>query len=207
MLEVCGVLAMQGAFHKHMEMLEACGAQAIEVRSEADLARCQRLIIPGGESTAMQRLLTAVGMWEALRRAVAGGLPVFGTCAGMILLSSEIEGYPEQASLEALPLKVSRNAYGRQLASEVVELPLSSEHFAEEFLDFAAKQEGKLATGAALALHFIRAPLALEWGPEVQILIRRGEQALALQAGRALVCSFHPELSSSQLLHRYFLSL
>ena len=184
-----GVLAMQGGYERHRATLARCGAQSIEVRSHKELKRAERLILPGGESSTIYRLLLQSGLWEPLRERIQGGMPVFGTCAGMILLAQSVVGQGEewmknsQPSLGAIDIEVQRNAYGRQIASFSSELKLSEQN--PQNLDFArflqkqraepdAGQDHKKNNGAHcpdLPLIFIRAPQVLRWGREVQVLL------------------------------------
>ena len=225
MAKICGVLAMQGGYAKHCEALARCGAQSLEVRTLQDLQRCERLIIPGGESTTIYRLLNKQGLWQPLRERSQAGMPMLGTCAGMILLSRHIvagvEGsteqvpqYSSQPTLAAIDLTVERNAYGRQVASFCTDLNLAD--LAEQAIEnplfqrFLQQKQGQ----ATLPLVFIRAPIAVSWGPAVQVLLRcppdpprETSQAICFQQGNILACSFHPELEQNTLLHEYFLGL
>lgn len=227
-----GVLAMQGGYERHRATLARCGAHSIEVRSHKDLENSERLILPGGESSTIYRLLLQSGLWEPLRERIQSGMPVFGTCAGMILLAQSVVGQGEawiqnyQPSLSAIDIEVQRNAYGRQIASFSSKLKLSEQNPQNpEFARFLQKQTAKPDAGQDpkknngahspdLPLIFIRAPQVLRWGAGVQVLLRcpahqtaSGQTAVCLQQGKVLVSSFHPELSESTLLHEYFLSL
>ena len=228
-----GVLAMQGGYERHRATLARCGAKSIEVRSRKELKRAERLILPGGESSTIYRLLLQSGLWEPLRERIQGGMPVFGTCAGMILLAQSVVGQEGeewiqnyQPSLGAIDIEVQRNAYGRQIASFSSKLKLSEQNPQNpEFARFLQKQTAKPDAGQDpqknngahspdLPLIFIRAPQVLRWGAGVQVLLRcpahqtaSGQTAVCLQQGKVLVSSFHPELSESTLLHEYFLSL
>ena len=232
-----GVLAMQGGYERHRATLARCGAHSIEVRSRKDLERAERLILPGGESSTIYRLLLQSGLWEPLRERIQNGMPVFGTCAGMILLAQSVAGqaealiqnYGRQPSLGAIDIEVQRNAYGRQIASFSSKLKLSEQNPQNpEFARFLQKQTAKPnapknngAHSPDLPLIFIRAPQVLRWGAGVQVLLwanqkvpkaqtaneAQSAQAVCLQQGKVLVSSFHPELSESTLLHEYFLRL
>ncbi|WGK69163.1 pyridoxal 5'-phosphate synthase glutaminase subunit PdxT [Candidatus Haliotispira prima] len=248
MREHCiGVLAMQGAYAKHREILARCGAPSIEVRTPQDLEQCERLVLPGGESTTMYRLLMAAGLWQPLAERIRAGMPVFGTCAGMILLSQRVveqdqravQNYGVQPCLAVIDLEVKRNAYGYQMDSFSTELDLRTQTPENAaFAAFVRADDGYDAKDAndpdgsslpvilptILPMIAIRAPLAVAWGSGVDVLLRHRdkggdkrrnkregraetEQAVCLQQGKILVCSFHPELSDNTLLHRYFLSL
>ena len=172
-----GVLAVQGNFREHASMLRGLGAQSVEVRKPEQLEELDGLVIPGGESTAIARLVRLYGLEEAIRRFER---PLFGTCAGMILL--------DRRHLGLLDLEVSRNAYGRQVASFEADLELAGE---EE----------------PLRGIFIRAPRVAEVGPEVEVLAELDGEPVLLREGRVLVAAFHPELTADTRVHERFLEL
>ena len=184
-----GVLALQGAFARHVESLRRCGADAFEVRKLDELERCRALVIPGGESTTMLKLMRSFDLVEPMRAVLARGVPVFGTCAGMILLADGVsDGRPDQISFEAIDIDVRRNGYGRQIDSFEADLPVA-------------------ALGAdPFRAVFIRAPVVERVGAGVEILARHEEQAVLCRQGSVLVSSFHPELTADDRLHHYFLS-
>jgi pyridoxal 5'-phosphate synthase pdxT subunit len=172
-----GVLAVQGNFREHAAMLRRLGAEPVEVRAAADLADVEGLVIPGGESTTFMRLMRLYGLDEAVRR--FGG-PVFGTCAGMIVLDRE--------HLGLVDLAVARNAFGRQVASFEADLDLEGE-------------------AEPLRGVFIRAPRVRDVGPDVEVLAVLDGEPVLLRQGRFLVASFHPELTNDTRVHERFLSL
>ena len=172
-----GVLAVQGAFREHAAMLRRLGAEVVEVRKPEHLDGLDGLVIPGGESTAIGRLIRLYGLEEAIRRFSA---PVFGTCAGMILL--------DRNHLGLVDLEVERNAYGRQVASFEADLELVGED-------------------APLRGVFIRAPRVRDAGPEVEVLAELDGEPVLLRQGRFLVASFHPELTDDPRVHERFLDL
>ena len=172
-----GVLALQGNFREHAAMLRRLGAEPVEVRKVAELDDLDGLVIPGGESTAILRLMRLYGFDEALRRFER---PVFGTCAGMILL--------DRAHLSLVDLEVDRNAYGRQVASFEADLVLMGEN-------------------EPLRGVFIRAPRVRDVGPEVEVLAEHDGEPVLLREGRFLVASFHPELTEDTRVHERFLEL
>lgn len=183
-----GVLAMQGAFREHQLMLSACGVDSRQVRKPEDLNGLDGLIIPGGESTTISKLLADSGLFEPLRLLGKEGMPVFGTCAGAILLAKEIE----DASFERLGLmdiRVKRNAFGRQVESF------------EEDLEIPA------LTGGPFRAVFIRAPRITGAGPEVDVLARYGDKVVCARQGSSLAAAFHPELTADRRLHEYFLNM
>jgi pyridoxal 5'-phosphate synthase pdxT subunit len=184
-----GVLALQGAFREHVEALEACGAQTRLVRLPPDLHGLDGLVIPGGESTTMVMLMERMGLLEAVGRAVRGGLPALGTCAGMIVLSDRItDGREGQASLHALDIGVRRNGYGRQVES------------------FEADVDVRGLDGGPFPGVFIRAPVVERVG-RAQVLAELGGSPVAVRQGRVMALAFHPELSGDLRLHREFLRL
>jgi len=184
-----GVLALQGAFREHKQMLERLGAEAVEVRKPEHLAGLQGLIVPGGESTTIGKLAREYGIDAAVaRRVEAGDLAVWGTCAGAIWLAREIPHYPEQPRLGLMDIAVERNAFGRQVASF------------EEDLEVEGLDKPFHAV-------FIRAP-AITWvGPGVEVLAYHGKDVVLARQGRLLASSFHPELTGDLRLHRLFLDL
>src|SRR3954471_5447218 len=170
-----GVLAVQGNFREHAAMLRRLGVEPVEVRKPEQLEGLDGLVIPGGESTAIMRLVRLYGLEDAIREFAR---PVFGTCAGMILL--------DRNHLGVLDLEVARNAYGRQVASF------------ETDLDF----DGEPLPGV-----FIRAPRVVDAGPDVEVLAELDGEPVLLRQGRVLVASFHPELTDDTRVHERFLDL
>ncbi len=183
-----GVLALQGAFLEHRQMLERLGVRTFEIRQRKDLdSQLDGIVLPGGESTVQGKLLRALGLFEPLREFIRSGLPVLGTCAGAILLAERIEGASD-AHLGTLPMTVRRNAYGRQLGS------------------FYA--EGKIENvGEAFPMTFIRAPVIESVENGTRVLASVGGRIVAVQFKRELAVTFHPELSADTRLHAYFISL
>lgn len=199
-----GVLALQGDVREHVAALHASGARAEPVRRVTELSEVDGLVIPGGESTTISRLLATFGLLEPLRERIAGGLPVYGSCAGMILLASKVlDGREDQHQLGALDMIVRRNAFGRQVDSF------------EDDLDFAG-------VGSVHAV-FIRAPWVESASPEVEVLARvsddvadtpdvpGGEAAagriVAVRQGPVLATAFHPELTGDTRVHRLFVKM
>jgi len=172
-----GVLALQGNFREHAAMLRRLGADVVEVRLPEQLDGLDGLVIPGGESTAIARLMRLYGLEEPIRRFEQ---PIFGTCAGMILL--------DRAHLGLVDLEVDRNAYGRQLASFEADLELAGD-------------------GEPLRGVFIRAPRVADHGPDVEVLAEHAGEPVLLRDGRILVASFHPELIGDTRVHERFLEL
>jgi 5'-phosphate synthase pdxT subunit len=183
-----GVLAYQGDVREHLAALEAAGAEAVEVRTLDELDSVDGLVIPGGESTVIGKLAARYGLLEPLRERAAAGLPVFGTCAGMILLAREVEG-PPQDLLGVLDVRVRRNAFGRQVAS------------------FEAEVDVKGVDGGPVAGAFIRAPWVADAGPEVEVLAEVEGKVVAVRQGNLLATAFHPELSGEVRLHRWLVDL
>lgn len=182
-----GILAVQGDYEAHARMLERLGADYLLVRTPEDAAQVEAMILPGGESTTMLKFLKEEGLEAALRALDARGAPFFGTCAGAILLAREVRA-PAQDSLGFADLAITRNAYGRQLASEVRSAP------------------SKLKA-EPLEMVFIRAPWIDEIGSGVEVLAREGGRPVLVRDGRILIATFHPELTSDTTVHEYFLKL
>lgn len=188
-----GILALQGAFREHRQRFEALGAQVTEVRLPADLAGLGGLVLPGGESTTIARLMTDFGLWEPVRDFHAGGGALWGTCAGAILLAREVYGAPpqfggHQDSLAVMDLSVRRNAFGRQVDS--FHTPLSVPEL-----------------GAPFPAVFIRAPVIERVGEGVEVLARHAGEIVLARQGRLLASSFHPELTPDVRLHSLFLKM
>lgn len=178
-----GVLAIQGNFALHAEALREAGAEPVEVRNPEELDGLDGLILPGGESTTMLKFLERRHFFDKLK-AFAESRPVFGTCAGAILLAREVR-HPHQRSLGAMDAVVERNAYGRQIDSSI--------HTAQTELP-----------GDPLEMVFIRAPRIVETGPEVEVLARRDGFPVLVRQGRLMAATFHPELSADRRIHKLF---
>ncbi|MBA2574913.1 MAG: pyridoxal 5'-phosphate synthase glutaminase subunit PdxT [Nocardioidaceae bacterium] len=189
-----GVLALQGDVREHLRMLEAVGATARAVRRPDELAQVDALVIPGGESTTMYKLANIFDLFEPLRECIASGMPAFGTCAGMIMLADEIEdGIEGQETLGGLDVVVRRNAFGRQVDSF------------ESDVDFTVLDRPFHAL-------FIRAPWVERAGEDVEVLatIASGPSVgriVAVRQGVVMATSFHPEITSDDRVHRYFVDL
>ncbi|MGH9665113.1 MAG: pyridoxal 5'-phosphate synthase glutaminase subunit PdxT [Bryobacteraceae bacterium] len=181
-----GVLALQGDFEAHQRALARCGVEAAQVRTPAQLDAVDGLVIPGGESTTMLKMLHEEYLFEPLRR-FGAERAIFGTCAGAILLAGEVSG-PAQESLHLIDIDVERNAYGRQLDSRVVKLPPSDR-----------------LGGDALEAVFIRAPIIRRVGPKATVLASYDGDPVLVEQGRHLVTTFHPELTTDERVHQLFL--
>jgi pyridoxal 5'-phosphate synthase pdxT subunit len=190
-----GVLALQGDVREHRRIMESLGARTAAVRRPTELDYVDALIIPGGESTTMDKLLRAFDLQEPVRERIKRGMPVYGSCAGMIMLSDRIEGAIEgQQTLGGIDMTVRRNAFGRQVDSFEAEL------------EFPA-----LGADPAHAV-FIRAPWVAETGPDVEVLARVAGGAaegriVAVRQGPKLATAFHPELTGDDRVHRLFLEI
>jgi 5'-phosphate synthase pdxT subunit len=183
-----GVLALQGASQRHAEALAALGAHPVEVRTPEDLSGVEGIVLPGGESTTMSKLLDLSGLFDPLAERLAAGMPAFGTCAGMILLSSRIlDGRADQRSFGILDVDVRRNAFGRQVDSFETDLVL----------------EG--VAGGAFPAVFIRAPVIERVGEAVEVLADVAGAPVLCRQGPVLAAAFHPELSDDLRLHQLFL--
>ena len=184
-----GILAVQGAVREHVEALRAVGADPVLVRLPADFADLDALILPGGESTAMRRMIDQYGLREPIRAMARAGAPMLGTCAGMILLADRLAD-GEDPVLQLLDVEVQRNAYGRQLDSFEADLDVPA---------LGPEQ-----------LHgvFIRAPILSDVGPRAEVLARDPQgRPIAVRQGRVLATAFHPELTGDRRMHRLLLSL
>lgn len=184
-----GVLALQGDFSKHVEVLRSLGVEVLEVRKPEDLEYCQGLIIPGGESTVMLRQIEFIQMRQPLLD-FAQQKPLFGTCAGLILMSQSIQSSPF-SPLKLLDIEVERNAFGRQVDSfqSFVSLELKPEH------------------SKIFSAFFIRAPRIIKWGKEVEVLAKLRDEPILVRHGHHLGASFHPELTADPEIHRYFIEM
>ena len=183
------MLALQGDFEEHITLLRRIDVDAHEVRTKAELDACDGLIIPGGESTTIARLLLAFELMEPLRRRLADGMPAWGTCAGAILLAREAPEL-DRPPIGAMDIAVHRNAFGRQLDS------------------FEANVSVEGIDGGPLRAVFIRAPVITSTGPDVQVLARLDDgRVVACRQGAMLATSFHPELTDDARFHQFFASL
>jgi len=182
-MTTAGILALQGDFQAHRKAIERAGGHAIEVRSVADLERCGGLIIPGGESTTILKLLDEEGLTEPLKR-FSEHKPVYGSCAGAILLAREVT-HPVQPSLGLMDLTVERNAYGRQIDSRIASIPMPQ--------------------GGDLEAVFIRAPIIRRLGPGSSVLAEYNGDPVWVEQGRNMVTTFHPELTADLRVHQRFL--
>jgi 5'-phosphate synthase pdxT subunit len=184
----CGVLALQGAFREHREVLDDLGVDAVEVREPHELDAVDLLFLPGGESTTMSKLLDTSGLRAPVAARLAAAMPVFGTCAGLILLAREVvDGRPDQRSFGVLDVRARRNAYGRQ--AESFEAPLDVEGL----------------RGGPFPGVFIRAPGVDAVGPDVDVLASHEGRPVLVRHGVVWASSFHPELAHDLRIHQWFL--
>lgn len=189
MSRVVGVLALQGAFEAHQHVLRDLGVETLQVRTPAELELVDALVMPGGESTTMSHLLVTSGLFESIDARLNQGMPVFGTCAGMILLAKGVlDGRSDQKSFGAIDIDVKRNAYGRQIDS--FETDIEIDGLVEDFHAV-----------------FIRAPQIARCGEGVTVLARHGEDIVLARQGPVMVASFHPELTSDTRIHSLFTGL
>lgn len=182
-----GILAIQGDFEAHARALEKLGVKCVFVRAPEDLAGVNGLVLPGGESTTHMKLLAETGLEAAIRQMAADGGAFFGTCAGAILLAREVKS-PAQNSLGLLDMTVVRNAYGRQLSSDVITLPTKLRETPIEMV-------------------FIRAPIIEKTGPHVEVLAEREGKPVLVRQGRVMASTFHPELTKDTAIHEQFIQL
>ena len=185
-----GVLALQGAVAEHVTTLSELNVKAVPIYLPSELNSLDGLIIPGGESTTISKLMLDYNLAEPIQKLASQGLPIFGTCAGMILLASKLTGPNSVKPLGLMDIEVKRNAFGRQVDSFEVDLPIPA-----------------LGDKAFRGI-FIRAPVIEKTGPEVGILCQLGDgSAVAVRQGKSLACAFHPELTGDLRFHKYFLAL
>lgn len=182
-----GVLALQGAVREHVQALQASGVEVIAVKKLEQLNELDGLVIPGGESTTMRRLIDKYHFFEPLKQFAKSEKPMFGTCAGLILMAKELVGQKE-GHLEIIDMKVERNAFGRQRESFEAELMVKG--IADDLLAV-----------------FIRAPLIKEVGENVEVLSKYKGEIVAVKQNQFLACSFHPELTDDYRFHQYFVEL
>jgi 5'-phosphate synthase pdxT subunit len=190
-----GVLAIQGAVREHITLLEAAGAQAMPIRHAADIPKVSGIVLPGGESTTISKLAVIDGLMDPLREAAGADVPMYGSCAGMILLADRIlDGRPDQQTIGGIDMTVRRNAFGRQVDSFEGEIDLQG------------------FEGGAFPGIFIRAPWVEEIGPGVEVLGRVESGAaegriVAVRDGNLIATSFHPELTGDTRVHQYFVEM
>ena len=183
-----GVLALQGDFREHLAALAECGTKALTVKSLAELNSIDALVIPGGESTTMSKLASAFELMNPIKELIKNGLPVYGSCAGMIMLSNKIKDpASNQQTFGGIDIEVERNAFGRQVDS------------------FEADLDFKGFTGPKFRAVFIRAPWVSKLGTGVEVLSEIDGHAVAVRQGKLLATAFHPELTSDNRIHRYFI--
>jgi 5'-phosphate synthase pdxT subunit len=185
-----GVLALQGDVAEHCNALQKCGAEAVEVRTVGELEVCRGLVLPGGESTTIGKLLDRYKLLEPLRDKGRAGFPIYGTCAGLILLARDVQdGLPGQPTLGLMDFTAARNAYGRQVDSFEVEVDMPD------------------VDPLPVPAVFIRAPSVVHVGSSATVLGRWLDKVVAVRQGALLATSFHPELTGDDRMHRYFLRL
>jgi pyridoxal 5'-phosphate synthase pdxT subunit len=182
-----GVLGLQGAVREHVRSIEEAGAEAVVIKRKEQLDEIDGLILPGGESTTMRRLIDKYDFMDALKEFAAKGKPMFGTCAGLILLAKNIVGYDEP-HLGLMDITVERNSFGRQRESFEADIPIRG-------------------IGESFTAVFIRAPHIVEVGENVEVLAKYEDRIVAARDGRFLGCSFHPELTDDQRFIKYFIQM
>ena len=183
-----GVLALQGAVTEHMQMLSALDTEAVPIRLPSELDGLDALIIPGGESTTISKLLSDYSLMEPIRKLAEQGFPIFGTCAGLVLLAKKVSNL-ETDSIGAMDIEVKRNAFGRQVDSFEADLNIPA-----------------LGNGTFRGV-FIRAPIIEKAESGVEVLCQLNDKPVAVRQGKLLACAFHPELTDDPRFHKYFLDL
>jgi 5'-phosphate synthase pdxT subunit len=192
---IVGVLALQGDTREHLSALAECDVVARPVRRPDELDSVDALVVPGGESTTMSNLAIEFGVLEPIRKRIAGGMPTYGSCAGMIMLATEVlDGRPDQRGFDGIEMTVRRNAFGRQIHSFEAEVPIDD------------------IDGGPFSAVFIRAPWVESVGPDVRVLgrVKAGPAAgriVAVRQRHLLATAFHPELTGDLRLHRYFVEM
>jgi pyridoxal 5'-phosphate synthase pdxT subunit len=187
---VVGVFALQGDVREHVHALEASGARAVPVRRPAELDGLDGIVLPGGESTTMSKLAVAFDLMGPLQAAVRGGLPAYGSCAGMIMLADRIlDGRADQETVGGIDMTVRRNAFGRQVDSFEADLDIAG------------------LPGDPVHAVFIRAPWVESVGPQVQVLATAETRIVAVRQGHLLATSFHPELTGDTRVHQFFVQM
>ncbi|HLV80540.1 MAG TPA: pyridoxal 5'-phosphate synthase glutaminase subunit PdxT [Chthonomonadaceae bacterium] len=188
--KIIGILALQGDYEAHRNVLEErLGKATAFVRTPGALEGVDALILPGGESTTIGKLMARNGLDKALTARAQAGMPIYGTCAGLILLARGIEGQPDQPTLGLMDVQVARNAFGRQIESFEADVPFTAGNSAEE-----TPVQGV----------FIRAPYVTQAGPDVQVLSRFRDKIVGVRQGHLLGTAFHPELTEDPRVHAYF---
>jgi 5'-phosphate synthase pdxT subunit len=187
-----GVLALQGDFEAHRKALDSLRVTSVEVRTAKDLEVADALILPGGESTTIIKLLERIGLDRVIQDRAHAGMPIYGTCAGMILLSQRVEGRPDQPTLGLLNATVARNAFGRQIDSFEADIP------------FRVTED---TDGCSVRGVFIRAPYLTEIGDGVDVLGRYEDKIVAVRQRALLATAFHPELTRDTTVHDYFVRM
>ena len=183
-----GVLALQGDVREHIDALNECGAQAVPVKTPEEIERIDALVIPGGESTTISKLARSFGLIDAIRARIQHGMPVYGSCAGMILIADRVlDAVEGQETFGGLDITARRNAFGRQVDSFETDLEI----------------EG--ITGPKFRAIFIRAPWIEDFGSKVEVLAKVDGHPVAVRSGNLFATSFHPELTGDNRVHRYFL--
>lgn len=180
-----GVLAIQGDFAAHKQMLERIGVEAIEIRRASELAQIDGLIMPGGESTTMLKFLTEENLWDPIQEFTRTGKHIFGTCAGAILLARDVLN-PAQPSLNLIDMTVERNSYGRQVDSFIVSIETT-------------------ITNETIEAVFIRAPQIKDVGKEVEVIATLNDQPIFVRQKNIMAATFHPELTNDDRIHRFFI--
>ncbi|MCE5255416.1 MAG: pyridoxal 5'-phosphate synthase glutaminase subunit PdxT [Spirochaetaceae bacterium] len=202
-----GVLALQGDYAAHMAALAEAGAAPFEVRSRADLDKAEAMVIPGGESTVMGSLLERFGFMGDFRQRILEGMPVFGTCAGLILLAKEIEGENAAGGTPARSRAAQEKARRRQALLAVLDVTVRRNAYGTQIDSFRAPLATSVPGIPEIEGVFIRAPKVVRLGPGVEVLARQGKDPVLVRQGSILAATFHPELVPGAGIHSFFISL
>jgi 5'-phosphate synthase pdxT subunit len=200
-----GILALQGAYQKHYDIVQQLGQDVCFVRTPKEFSKVDKLIVPGGESTTIGKLMNWYGLLEPIKKHISEGMPVFGTCAGLILLAKKVDGFLPY-SLGAVDITVERNAYGSQIDSFEVEIMLNSKCQIDKLTPAYAKIMNSNSSSQFNAI-FIRAPRIIEVGKNVDILLEYDGNPILVKEKNILAATFHPELTDDTGIHEIFLNI
>jgi pyridoxal 5'-phosphate synthase pdxT subunit len=200
--KIIGILALQGDFEKHRQTLENLDAQTLYVKTPEQLEQADALVLPGGESTTIIKLMQRNGLDAAIKQRAEAGMPVFGTCAGLILMAKSIQDRPEQPTLDLLPVTVARNAFGRQLDSFEADIPFEGTGDSGQEAGQPQQPHTPFVRGV-----FIRAPYVTETAPDVEILSQYDKKIVGVRQGAKLGIAFHPELTDDSRIHALFVDM
>ena len=206
--KIIGILALQGDYDAHCKALSRLQAFTRFVRTTEELEGVDALVLPGGESTTIGKLMNRVGLDAAIKTRIEAGMPVYGTCAGMILLARNIEARPDQPTLKAMDITVARNAFGRQIDSFEADVPFATDSEAAQGTSGTTTKAGDSERNKSEVRGvFIRAPYVTESAPNVRVVSHFRDRIVGVRQGHLLATAFHPELTDDTRVHAYFLQM